>query len=254
MANSSRRRSWGWSPPTTRTGWPTSMRWLVALIAAPLLVFAANTAMLGVSRHTYTLAVNRQIPSWLGQLGRRYEVPYKAILICAVAVFALAVIGDVELLAGIYAFGATLAITIAHVSVIKLRRDEPDRLRPYRIPWNVNIRGTAVPLPAVRRSGAQRTGAGLGRAAPRRGPLGRPRLAAVRTGRLRDLPQGDRAGQPDQAGHGRRPRADPAEDLGRASTTSSCRSSARNSTTTSSAPPAAWPPRKTPRRGRRAPG
>ncbi|MBK5233277.1 MAG: amino acid permease [Thermoleophilia bacterium] len=127
----------------------TWMRWLVALIAAPLLVFAANTAMLGVSRHTYTLAVNRQIPSWLGQLGRRYEVPYKAILICAAAVFALALLGNVELLAGIYAFGATLAITIAHVSVIKLRRDEPDRVRPYRIPGSVNFRGTSVPLPAV---------------------------------------------------------------------------------------------------------
>ncbi len=125
------------------------MRWLVALIATPLLVFAANTAMLGVSRHTYTLAVNRQIPSWLGQLDRRYEVPYKAILICAAGVFALAMLGDVELLAGIYAFGATLAITIAHVSVIKLRRDDPDRLRPYRIPGNFNLHGTWIPLPAV---------------------------------------------------------------------------------------------------------
>ena len=125
------------------------MRWLVALIATPLLVFAANTAMLGVSRHTYTLAVNRQIPSWLGQLDRRYEVPYKAILICAAGVFGLAMLGDVELLAGIYAFGATLAITIGHVSVIKLRRDDPDRLRPYRIPGNFNLRGTSVPLPAV---------------------------------------------------------------------------------------------------------
>jgi len=55
----------------------------------------------------------------------------------------------VELLAGIYAFGATLAITIAHVSVIKLRRDEPDRVRPYRIPWNFNFRGTSVPVPAL---------------------------------------------------------------------------------------------------------
>ncbi|MGK2933541.1 MAG: amino acid permease [Solirubrobacterales bacterium] len=125
------------------------MRWMVALVAAPLLVFAANTAMLGVSRHTYTLAVNRQIPSWLGQLGRRYEVPYKAIVICAIGVFALAMLGDVELLAGIYAFGATLAITIAHVSVIKLRIDDPDRLRPYRIPGNMNLRGRSIPLPAV---------------------------------------------------------------------------------------------------------
>ena len=45
------------------------MRWLVALIAAPVLFWAANTSMLGLSRHIYTLAINRQIPSWLGKLG-----------------------------------------------------------------------------------------------------------------------------------------------------------------------------------------
>ena len=142
------------------------MRWLVALIAAPLLIFAANTAMLGVSRHTYTLAVNRQIPSWLGQLGRRYEVPYKAILICAVAVFALATLGNVELLAGIYAFGATLAITIAHVSVIKLRRDEPDKPRPYRIPGNVRHPWCLGPATGRARCGTERTGTDLGHFAP----------------------------------------------------------------------------------------
>ena len=45
-----------------------TMRWMVALIATPVLIWAANTSMLGVSRHIYTLAINRQIPSWLGKL------------------------------------------------------------------------------------------------------------------------------------------------------------------------------------------
>jgi len=125
------------------------MRWLVALIAAPTLIWAANTAMLGVSRHTYALAVNRQIPSWLGQLGRRYETPYKAIIGCALVVLVLALIGDVEMLAGVYAFGATLAITIAHLSIIKLRRSEPDAERPFVVPMSIRIRGADTPLPAV---------------------------------------------------------------------------------------------------------
>lgn len=125
------------------------LQWLVALVAAGTLIWAANTAMLGVSRHTYTLAVNRQIPSWLGQLGRRYEIPYKAIILCALAVFALAMIRDVEVLAGIYAFGATLAITIAHLSVLRLRRTMPDAERPFRAPFNLRIGGTERPLSAV---------------------------------------------------------------------------------------------------------
>jgi len=127
----------------------TALQWLVAIVAAGTLIWAANTAMLGVSRHTYTLAVNRQIPSWLGQLGRRYEVPYKAIILCAAAVLGLALIGDIEALAGIYAFGATLAITIAHLSILKLRKSRPDAERPFRAPLNVNLGGTSRPLSAV---------------------------------------------------------------------------------------------------------
>ncbi len=131
-------------------GWLSDgLQWLVAIVAAGTLIWAANTAMLGVSRHTYTLAVNRQIPSWLGQLGRRYEVPYKAIILCAVAVFGLALTGDVEALAGIYAFGATLAITIANLSVLKLRRTMPDAERPFRAPLSVPILGASRPLTAV---------------------------------------------------------------------------------------------------------
>ncbi len=125
------------------------MQWLVAVVAAGTLIWAANTAMFGVSRHVYTLAVNRQIPSWLGQLGRRYETPYKAIIICAAIVLGLALTGDVEVLAGVYAFGATLAITIAHFSILRLRRKDPDAERPFRVPFNLQAGGTSVPVPAV---------------------------------------------------------------------------------------------------------
>jgi len=66
---------------------------------------------------------------------------------------------DLELLIGIYAFGALLAFTIAHVSVIALRFREPARERPYRVPLSVSIRGAQVPLPAL--LGALLAGAGL---------------------------------------------------------------------------------------------
>jgi basic amino acid/polyamine antiporter, APA family len=56
---------------------------------------------------------------------------------------------DVKLLAGIYAFGATLAITIAHLSIIRLRVRDPDRPRPFRIPLSVPWRGAQLPLPAL---------------------------------------------------------------------------------------------------------
>jgi len=126
-----------------------AMRLMVAFVASLTLIWAANTAMLGVSRHVYSLAVNRQIPSWLGQLGDRYETPFKAILICAVIVFGLAMTGDIEMLAGLYAFGATLAITIANLSVIKLRFSRPEAERPFSIPFSVRLGSGSLPLPAV---------------------------------------------------------------------------------------------------------
>jgi APA family basic amino acid/polyamine antiporter len=126
-----------------------TMRWMVALIAVPVLFWAANTSMLGVSRHIYTLAINRQIPSWLGKLERRKATPYVAITICGVIALGLVIPTNVKLLAGIYAFGATLAITIAHLSIIRLRVKDPERPRPFRIPLSVPWRGAELPLPAI---------------------------------------------------------------------------------------------------------
>jgi APA family basic amino acid/polyamine antiporter len=126
-----------------------SMRWMVALIAAPVLFWAATTSMLGVSRHIYTLAINRQIPSWLGKLERRKATPYVAIVISGVIALGLVIPTNVKLLAGIYAFGATLAITIAHLSIIRLRVKDPERQRPFKIPMGVPWRGAELPLPAI---------------------------------------------------------------------------------------------------------
>jgi APA family basic amino acid/polyamine antiporter len=42
-----------------------------------------------------------------------------------------------------------LSFTTAHVAVIALRVKDPDRERPYRMPWNVRIRGASIPLSAV---------------------------------------------------------------------------------------------------------
>ncbi|HEU4738135.1 MAG TPA: universal stress protein [Solirubrobacterales bacterium] len=126
-----------------------TMRWMVALIATPVLIWAASTSMLGVSRHIYTLAINRQIPSWLGKLDRRTATPYVAIVLSGMIAIGLIIPTNVKLLAGIYAFGATLAITIAHLSIIRLRITEPDRRRPFKIPMGFPWGHAELPLPAI---------------------------------------------------------------------------------------------------------
>jgi APA family basic amino acid/polyamine antiporter len=120
----------------------------VAVVPAAL-VFAAGTSMLGLSRHVYVLARNRQIPSWLGKLNVRWSTPHVAIAIGAVMAFALVIPTDVRFLAGVYAFGALLAISIAHLSVLRLRVTDPQRPRPYRVPLDVRVGRHRLPLPIL---------------------------------------------------------------------------------------------------------
>ncbi|HSK49341.1 MAG TPA: amino acid permease [Solirubrobacterales bacterium] len=131
-------------------GWVADgMRWMVVLVATPVLFWAATTSMLGVSRHIYTLAINRQIPSWLGRLDKSHATPTVAIVICGLIAIGLVLPTDVKLLAGIYAFGATLAITIAHLSILRLRVREPERRRPFKIPLGISWGKAELPLPAL---------------------------------------------------------------------------------------------------------
>ncbi|HUA07105.1 MAG TPA: amino acid permease [Solirubrobacteraceae bacterium] len=125
------------------------LKYAVAIGGALGLFAAAGAAMLGVSRVGYSLATNRQIPSAVGRLHGRWGTPYVVIAAAAAAAAGLVLPTDLEFLVGIYAFGALLAFTIAHVSVIALRFREPDRERPYRIPFSIKVSGTDVPVPAV---------------------------------------------------------------------------------------------------------
>jgi len=125
------------------------LRYLVALSAVVILVLACNAAMLGLSRLGYSLALNRQIPSAIGRLHPTQSTPVVIIAVGAVLAVALVVPGDLEFLAGIYAFGATLAFTLVHLSICSLRYREPDRDRPYRMPLGVRIGRGVLPLPAA---------------------------------------------------------------------------------------------------------
>ena len=124
-------------------------RYAVGLFAALVLATAVNGSMLGLSRLTYSLATNRQIPSAVGKLHPVRSTPYVAISISGVLAFALTLSTDVDFLAGIFAFGALIAFTLAHVSVVVLRYREPERRRAFQIPLSFKLGEGWVPIPAV---------------------------------------------------------------------------------------------------------
>ena len=125
------------------------LRILIGLSAFAILVIACNAAMLGLSRLGYSLALNRQIPSAIGRLHPTRATPVVIIVVGALLAILLLLPADVEFLASIYAFGATISFTIVHLSVIRLRWLEPDRDRPFKIPVNIRIGRGELPVTAA---------------------------------------------------------------------------------------------------------
>jgi APA family basic amino acid/polyamine antiporter len=123
--------------------------YVISAVAVVTLVAAADSAMLGLSRLAYSLSTNRQIPSGLGRLHPQRSTPYVLILLAGLIACALVIPESLDFLIGIYAFGAMLAFTIAHLSVVKMRYSEPQSDRPYRTPFSVRLRGGDLPLLAV---------------------------------------------------------------------------------------------------------
>ena len=121
------------------------LRHVIALSAVLVLFTACVAAMLGLSRLGYALAVNRQIPSRVGRLHPTFRTPVAIIVTGGLLGAALVATEDLELLASVYAFGAALAFAIVHLSVLVLRRREPDRDRPFRVPFDI----AGLPVPAM---------------------------------------------------------------------------------------------------------
>ena len=121
----------------------------VGLLAATILFIATNAGIIGVSRLVYSMGIHRQVPDGLRRLHPRYRTPWIGILIFGgVAVITL-LPGQAEFLGNMYAFGAMLSFTIAHLSLLRLRAKHRDVERPYRGPGNVHIRGYDLPVFAV---------------------------------------------------------------------------------------------------------
>lgn len=121
----------------------------VGLLAATILFVATNAGIIGVSRLVYSMGIHRQLPNKMRELHPRFGTPWVGIIVfSAVACLAITT-GQAAFLGNLYAFGAMLSFTIAHVSVIKLRFRYPDFPRPYLGPMNMMVGGVNIPIFAV---------------------------------------------------------------------------------------------------------
>ncbi len=131
------------------TGMTNVLRYYVGVLAAVILIIATNAALIGVSRLTYSMGHYRQLPDRVRQIHPRYRTPYVAIIAFSVVAAITLIPGQTDLLATLYSFGAMLSFTVAHVSVIRLRKRYPEVERKWRPPGNVRAFGFDLPLTAV---------------------------------------------------------------------------------------------------------
>ncbi|MDQ3723805.1 MAG: universal stress protein [Actinomycetota bacterium] len=121
----------------------------VGVLAVTILIAATNAGVLGISRLTYSMGMYRQLPDTMRRLHPRYRTPYLGILVFSGFAIVALLPGQADFLGKIYAFGAMLSFSMAHLSLICLRASEPDARRPYRSPGRLRVRGHELPPLAV---------------------------------------------------------------------------------------------------------
>ncbi|SDO72973.1 ethanolamine permease [Rhodoferax sp. OV413] len=120
--------------------------WLHMLVWLGLfgLIASFHGIILGYSRQIFALAREAYLPSYFAKIHPRFNTPHRAILAGGVigiaAIFSdeLIKIGGQTLTANIVTmsvFGAILMYIISMLSLFKLRRTEPNMVRPFRAPF-----------------------------------------------------------------------------------------------------------------------
>jgi amino acid transporter len=114
-------------------------KWLMGIVMILASIGTLNAVVAGVPRILYGMALTRQLPAPFAWLTPATRAPWVGILIIAAIPAAMNLAGQAEgagfiqlILAGV--LGWVTAYVIIHVSVLMLRRLEPNANRPYRAP------------------------------------------------------------------------------------------------------------------------
>jgi APA family basic amino acid/polyamine antiporter len=130
-----------------RTGMQ-SASWLVALGA----VFSMTAVLLvfqyGQPRIFYAMGRDGLLPKWAARVSKRSHVPYATTLITGVFVALWSLIGDAGETYDLTNIGTLFAFALVSIGVLVLRHTQPERPRPFRVPfvWPVCLGGAAACL------------------------------------------------------------------------------------------------------------
>ena len=99
-------------------------------MAAVLLVF-----QYGQPRIFYAMARDGLLPRWAARVSRKSRVPYATTLFTGLFVALWSLIGDAGETYDLTNIGTLFAFVLVCIGVIVLRYTDPDRPRPFRVPF-----------------------------------------------------------------------------------------------------------------------
>lgn len=123
-----------------------SVGWIVALGAAVSMTAVLLVFQYGQPRIFYSMARDGLLPAGLAKVDKKTGVPVTTTLITGVVVAVLSMIGDAAETYDLTNIGTLFAFALVCAGVLVLRVKEPDRPRPFKVPfvWVIAPAGVAA--------------------------------------------------------------------------------------------------------------
>jgi len=110
---------------------------VIAILLAGLLatVSSANASILSTSRAVYAVSRDDLLPKWAGRMNLKYGTPHVALAMAGGPTLVLVALGETEVLAEVASFLHLVMYGLICVSLIQLRREDPEWYDPdFRVP------------------------------------------------------------------------------------------------------------------------
>jgi len=113
---------------------------VVAFTGIAICYVSTNTGIIGVSRVVFSMGRYKLLPRWFYKVHPKTKTPYRTIIIFGMIGGLLALVGELQLVADLYNFGALLSYIIVNICVIVLRNKDKEAYRPWKVPLEIRIR------------------------------------------------------------------------------------------------------------------
>ena len=135
---------------------------LTAAVGALIVFISANSGVVSSSRLSYSMSQFDLLPAWFSKVNRKFATPARAVIVFGgvallQTIFAFFTPGQpgksaaIDVLADLYAFGATSGYLLVFISLFVLRMKDPFTPRPYKMPLNIRMtyKGNQVWFPVL---------------------------------------------------------------------------------------------------------